>query len=51
MNKQRTYVDSRSRASGKNEQIEFALPYSIHIPDGSMMVVDNVCIPKYQCTL
>ena len=48
---QRIYVDSRSRVSGTNENFEFALPYSIHIPEESMMVVDSVCVPNSMYTI
>ena len=43
---QRIYIGSRSRSSGTNESFEFALPYTIHIPEESMMVVDVVAIPN-----
>ena len=43
---QKIYVDSRSRVSGSNEDFEFALPYSITIPEESAMVVDQVVIPN-----
>ena len=42
---QRIYVDSRSRVSGTNEDFEFALPYSIHIPEESSIAIDTICIP------
>ena len=43
---QKIYIDSRSRASGSNESFEFALPYSITIPEESLMIVDKVVIPN-----
>ena len=43
---QKLYVDSRSRVSGSNEDFEFALPYSITIPEESAMIVDQVVIPN-----
>ena len=43
---QKVYVDSRSRVSGSNTDFEFALPYSITIPEESAMVVDQVLIPN-----
>ena len=43
---QKIYVDSRSRVSGTNTDFEFALPYSIAIPEESAMVVDQVLIPN-----
>ena len=43
---QRIHIDSRSRSSGSNESFEFAIPYTINIPEESMMVVDTVAIPN-----